>query len=125
MWRWWRSALWRASATALVENVAKSGWLRVLTGLIAGKQFILYRNPTYIGSSPDCEIYLFKDRQVGPRHAAIHLVRGGFELEDLPLGAATLVNGKPVSRMRLRHGDRISIGSSSFLFQEKHPVGTT
>ena len=53
-----------ALATALVENAAKTGWLRVLTGLIAGKQFILYRNPTYVGSSPDCEIYLFKDKLV-------------------------------------------------------------
>src|SRR5207249_2029934 len=76
---------------------------------------------TYIGSSPDCEIYLFKDRQVGPRHAALHLVPGGFELEDLPLGQSTLVNGKPVTRVRLRHGDRISIGCTSFLFQEKRP----
>ena len=111
-----------ALATALVENAVKTGWLRVLTGLIAGKQFILYRNPTYVGSSPDCEIYLFKDRLVGPRHAAIHLVPGGFELENLPLGGDTTVNGKPVSRSRLRHGDRVAIGGSTFLFQEKQPT---
>jgi hypothetical protein len=111
-----------ALATALVENAAKTGWLRVLTGLIAGKQFILYRNPTYVGSSPDCEIYLFKDKLVGPRHAAIHLVPGGFELENLPLGGDTIVNGKPVTRARLRHGDRVGIGGSTFLFQEKRPT---
>ena len=52
-------------ATGLLENVIKAGWLKVTTGIIAGKQFILYRNPTYIGSSPDCQIYLFKDTQVG------------------------------------------------------------
>ncbi|HEX4124236.1 MAG TPA: FHA domain-containing protein [Tepidisphaeraceae bacterium] len=111
-----------ALATALVENAAKTGWLRVLTGLIAGKQFILYRNPTYVGSSPDCEIYLFKDRLVGPRHAAIHIVPGGFELENLPLGGQTTVNGRPVNRARLRNGDRVAIGGSTFLFQEKQPT---
>jgi hypothetical protein len=109
-------------ATGLIENAAKSGWVRVISGLIAGKQFILYRNPTFIGSGPDCQIYLFKDDKVGRRHAAIHLVQGGFELEDLPLGAPTVVNGKPTKRARLRHGDRISIGATTFLFQEKKPT---
>ena len=106
-------------STALIENVSKTGWLRVTQGLIAGKQFILYRNPTYIGSGPDTQIYLFRDPQVGRRHAALHLVPGGIEIEDLPLGSATVVNGKRVSRARLHHGDEIAIGATRFLFQEK------
>ncbi len=105
--------------TGLIENAAKSGWLRVVAGLIAGKQFVLYRNPTYIGSAPQCQVYLFKDPQVGRRHAAVHIVREGYELEDLPLGGQTFVNGKPVSRARLRAGDRVQIGSTAFVFQEK------
>jgi hypothetical protein len=112
-------------ATGLIENAAKSGWVRVVSGLIAGKQFILYRNPTFIGSGPDCQIYLFKDDKVGRRHAAIHVVPGGFELEDLPLGAPTVVNGRPTKRARLRHGDRIAIGATMFLFQEKKPTALT
>jgi hypothetical protein len=109
------------AASGLIENAAKSGWLRVVQGVIAGKQFVLYRNPTYIGSSPNNQIYIFKDAQVGRRHAAIHLVGGGFEVEDLPLGGATFVNGKPVMRVRLRHGDRVQIGATAFLFQERQP----
>jgi len=105
--------------TGLIENAAKSGWFKVTAGVIAGKQFVLYRNPTYIGSSPQCHIYLFKDPQIGKRHAAIHIVPGGFEIEDLPLGAKTIVNGKPVSRARLRNGDKVSVGATSFNFQEK------
>ena len=105
--------------TGLIESVTKAGWLKVTAGLIAGKQFILYRNPTYIGSGPECQIYLFRDPFVGRRHAALHLIRGGIELEDLPLGQSTLVNGKPVDRTRLRHGDHIAIGTTTFLFQEK------
>jgi hypothetical protein len=105
--------------TGLIENAAKSGWFKVTAGVIAGKQFVLYRNPTYIGSSPQCHIYLFKDPQVGKRHAAVHVVPGGFEIEDLPLGAKTMVNGKPITRARLRNGDRVSIGATSFNFQEK------
>jgi hypothetical protein len=105
--------------TGLIENAAKNGWLRVTAGLIAGKQFILYRNPTFIGSGPECPIYLFRDPLVGKRHAAIHIVPGGFELENLPLGSDTTVNGKPVTRVRLRAGDAIRVGTTSFTFQEK------
>jgi len=105
--------------TGLIENAAKSGWLRVTEGLIAGKQFVLYRNPTYLGSSPHCQIYLFKDKNIGRRHAAVHIIKGGFEIEDLPLGGPTHVNGKPVSRQRLHDRDEIQIGGTRFLFQER------
>ncbi len=107
------------AGTGLIENVARAGWLRVIAGVLAGKQFILYRNPTFIGAAPDCQIYLFKDSKVGPRHAAIHLVPGGFELEDLPMGSKTLINSLPANKARLRHGDRIAVGSTVFLFQER------
>lgn len=107
------------AASGLIEDAAKTGWLKVTHGLIAGKQFILYRNPTYIGSSPDNQIYLFKDPQVGRRHAAIHIVPGGYDIEDLPLGQATIVNGRPAIRRRLRGGDTLQIGETRFLFQEK------
>ena len=109
------------ASVGLIENAAKSGWLKVTAGLIAGKQFVLYRNPTFIGSSPDNQIYLFKDGLVGRRHAAIHIIRGGFEIEDLPLGVATLINGRPITRTKLRSGDQVQIGNTRFLFQEKQP----
>ena len=105
--------------TGLIENVVRTAWLRVIAGVLAGKQFILYRNPTFIGSAPDCQIYLFKDPNVGPRHAAIHIVPGAYELEDLPLGQKTMINNKPISKVRLRHGDRITVGSTIFLFQDR------
>jgi len=110
-----------AAATGILEQAAKAGWLKVSTGIIAGKQFILYRNPTYIGSAPDCQIYLFKDPQVGKRHAAIHLTPMGIEIEDLPLGIDTFVNGKAIKRSPLKNGDRIEIGATQFLFQERRP----
>jgi hypothetical protein len=111
-------------ATGLIEDVAKAGWVKVAQGLIAGKQFILYRNPTFIGAGPDCQIYLFKDPKVGRRHAAIHIVPGGYELEDLPLGTDTLLNGKPAKRARLKNGDRIQIGSTQLVFMEKAQAAT-
>jgi hypothetical protein len=105
--------------TALVENVAKQGWLKVIRGLIAGKQFIVYRNPTFIGSSPACEIYLFKDASVGRRHAALHIGPAGYDIEDLGTGTGTQINGRPIARTRLRTGDQVQVGNTCFTFQEK------
>jgi hypothetical protein len=105
--------------TGLIENAAKAGWMKVVGGLIAGKQFILYKNPTIIGSSPRCEIYLFKDVCVLPQHAAIRQVPQGYEIEDLGTTNGTLVNGSPIRRARLRNNDQIQIGGTTFCFQEK------
>lgn len=105
--------------TGLIETAVKAGWLKVTGGVIAGKQFIIYRNPTYLGSSPVCEIYLFRDPKVNEHHAAIHVVRGGYEIEDLNDSAQTYVNDEPVARCRLRNGDEIRIGASTFQFQER------
>ena len=104
--------------TGLIEDAVKRGWLRVTNGLIAGKQFVLYRTSTSLGSSPDCEIYLFKDPQVAPRHAVVQIVAGGFDLRDLS-GGRTYINGQPVDIARLRRGDQIQIGSTSFVFDER------
>lgn len=104
-----------AVATAILEEAAKQGWLKVATGIITGKQFILYRNPTVIGSSPKTEIYLFKDPAVAPRHAAINGVGGNFILTALN-DATVLLNGKPVRQERLKNGDQIRIGNTIFLF---------
>lgn len=105
--------------TGVIENVVKTGWLKVTGGMIAGKQFILYKNPTLVGSSPQCEIYLFKDTQVAPQHAAIRQVPQGYEIQDLGTVSGTFVNGAAAKRTRLKNGDQIQIGGTSFAFQEK------
>jgi len=104
-----------AVATTLLEEAAKQGWLKVATGVITGKQFILYRNPTVIGSSPKAEIYLFKDPTVAPKHAAINGIGGEVLLTALN-GATVLLNGTPVRQQRLKNGDQIRVGNTIFLF---------
>ncbi len=106
-------------AWGAIESATKRGWLRVARGLIAGKQFILYRDPTFIGSSPMSHVYLFKDPTVGRRHAAIHRTREGFEIENLPMGSPTKLNDRPVARARLRHGDRIDVGQTTLVFETR------
>ncbi|MDR3232858.1 MAG: FHA domain-containing protein [Planctomycetaceae bacterium] len=103
----------------LLEEAAKQGWLKVVTGVIAGKQFIIYRNPTVIGSSPKCEIYLFKDTEVMPQHAAIRQQGKSYTIEQIDQRTPVLINGVPKQRHTLRNGDTIGIGKSQFVFGTK------
>lgn len=104
----------------LVELIAREAWLKMLAGPLAGKEFVIYRDPTSIGSSPKREIYLFKDPEVEQTHALIHRAGEGYEIEDQKTPAGTLVNGRKVSgRQRLKSQDQIRIGSTVLLFTMK------
>jgi len=103
----------------LVENLAKSAWLHVQAGALSGKQFVIYKNPTVLGSSPKCEIFLFKDEQIEPKHAAIHKYGNRYEIEDLDSPAGTFVNGRKVTRQPLKNGDRIYLGETVLDFSER------
>lgn len=107
-----------AVAMTLLESAAKRGWLRVLSGVITGKQFILYRNPTVIGSSPKCELYLFKDTSILPQHAAINQREGEFYLSAVGT-MPVLVNDRETRQTRLRNGDRVRIGQTVMQFESK------
>ena len=58
-------------AIGIVESALKDRWLYVASGPLAGKQFILYKPLTTIGSSQSCDIYLFKDTSILPQHGSL------------------------------------------------------
>ncbi len=100
----------------LVEQWTKTAWLLMRAGPLAGKQFVLYRDPTVLGSSPKADVYLFKDGAIEPRHALIHNRGGRFEIEDLSTPDGTYVNGIPVKRRVLQSGDQIVLGKTVLEF---------
>ena len=104
---------------ALVERLARDAWLRVRTGPLAGKSFILYKTPSILGSSPQSDIYLYKDAEIDPSHAAVHRVGTTYEIEDLSTRMGTSVGGGKIRRRRLVSGDQIVIGSTILDFEER------
>ena len=103
-------------AIGIVESALKDRWLYVASGPLAGKQFILYKPFTTIGSSQSCDIYLFKDTSILPQHGAIEM-RGAqtFIRSDGPV----FVSGAPVRNRALQSGDLIQIGRYAFHFRER------
>ena len=103
----------------LVEMISKEAWLVMTEGPLKGKQFIIYKDPTVIGSSPRSEIYLFKDPSIEPAHAVIHTIRDGYEIEDKDTPDGTWINGQRIKRKRLMTGDEIRIGKAQFTYSER------
>ncbi len=103
----------------LVEGWTKTAWLLMQKGPLAGKQFILYRDTTVLGSSPKADVYLFKDDAIEPRHAQITNRAGRFEIEDCNTPDGTYVNGIPISRTVLNDGDQIVLGKTVLEFSVK------
>ena len=100
----------------LVEGWTKTAWLMMRAGPLAGKQFVLHRDTTILGSAPKAEIYLFKDEAIEPRHAIIYNRGGRFEIEDCNTPDGTYVNGIPIKRQLLTSGDKIVMGKTVLEF---------
>jgi len=104
-------------AMGWVESALKDRWLYVTSGPLAGKQFILYKSLTTIGSDQKSDIYLFKDPNILGQHAAIAIT--GSRVQFKALGTA-YVTGSPVSTRVLQDGDLLQIGRYAFRYKERH-----
>jgi hypothetical protein len=104
-------------AMGLVESALKDRWLYVTSGPLAGKQFILYKAQTSIGSQQQSDIYLFKDSNILSQHALIGI--SGSRVMLKALGPA-FVGGSPVQTRILQDGDLLQIGRYAFRYKERH-----
>lgn len=68
----------------------------------------LYKADLKIGRASECEIQLL-DQGVSRKHARICLEGGIYFLEDLGSRSGVLLNGKPIQRTPLHHGDILTI----------------
>lgn len=101
----------------LVESALKDRWLYVVAGPLAGKQFILYKSETSIGSRQEADIYLFKDPNILPRHAVVTISGARVALHATgPMQWA----GQPVHDRVLQDGDLLQLGRYAFRYKEKH-----
>lgn len=100
----------------IVESALKDRWFYVTSGPLAGKQFILYKPETSIGSDQQSDIYLFKDTNILPTHAV--LTANGARM-TLRAAGPLFVSGSPVSSRVLLDGDLVQIGRYTFRYKEK------
>lgn len=101
----------------LVESALKDRWLYVTAGPLAGKQFILYKNRTTIGSRQESDIYLFKDPNILPEHAVVEI--NGARVQIRATGNVFFA-GHSIQARVLQDGDLLQVGRYSFRYKERH-----
>lgn len=106
-------------AIGLVEHARREHWLEIVSGGMAGKQFILYRDVTTIGSSPACDITLIKDAGIGAQHATLQTSGGLAELRSFGPSLTVQVNGTPTAQHRLSEGDLLQMGTTILRYRTK------
>ncbi len=104
-------------STAFVEEVAKQAWLKVLVGRGEGRDYIIDKAEFSIGRDELCDLGLFGDRSILPRHAVIKRSDGVYTIQSL--GGEVMLNGQRIVSASLRHGDRLQIGKFTLVFETK------
>ncbi len=112
------TGLCTGGAVGLVQELRKEAWLIVAAGPLVGKQFILYRPTTTLGSSPKADICLLKDPGILPLHASLQQSGAGHLLVTTP-EAPVAVNGRLFARGHLRNGDMIGLGRTVLEYRLK------
>ena len=101
----------------LVPALLKSAWLKVVSsGRDEGRERIVEKGVTTIGSSDVCDLGLYGDPSILPVHAEVRQERGEFIL--YPKGPVT-VNEQPVGQHVLQDEDRIGLGAVRVRFRKR------
>jgi hypothetical protein len=106
-------------AMALLEQAARTQWIEIIAGGMAGKQFILYKTDITIGSSPQADITLIKDPTISPIHARVYAQGGRSYLESVDPSRPCSVGGRVETRIALDDLMDVTIGGTIIRFREK------
>jgi hypothetical protein len=106
-------------AMGLVETARREHWLEIVTGGMAGKQFILYHDETVVGSGADCHVTLIKDPQIAPHQITLRRAAAGLLLGNLNPAQPVTVNGQPVHQHTLADGDLVQLGATVLRYRQR------
>jgi PAS domain S-box-containing protein len=98
--------------------------LVILTGPAKGTRVRLDRESYGIGRERSNEVRL-DDGNASRRHAEVFRSGDTYRIRDLESTNGTFVNGRSVTEAELRPGDRISIGDTVLLYDERKTKGPT
>jgi hypothetical protein len=103
----------------LIENRLAEGSLRLLSGSMGGREFLLSQKTTRIGESEKTEVTLSGYRNVADYHVEIKRAKNSFTIVDAGTKRGTYVNDQKIEETRLQNGDVIRVGDAQFQFYKK------
>ena len=89
--------------------------IAAITGRLEDTVISMTEGPVLIGRQAGATLKI-ANASVSRRHAVIEKEGDKFIIADLGSRNGTFVNGMPVKRRELQHGDRVKIGESQFFF---------
>ena len=90
--------------------------LVAISGPLEGTVRAVKDGPLFVGRDPSNQV-MVGEPAVSRKHCTLSEVSTGiYEIDDLDSHNGTFVNGVQVSRTSIKHGDRIRIGISEFVF---------
>ncbi len=101
----------------LIEEGMSFGVLRILTGELKGKEFLLTERRIRIGRSARNEIALPAYSDLADVQADVRIRKGEPVLTNLEPRVAVLVNEEKVKEKKLKLGDVIRIGSAKIFYK--------
>lgn len=104
----------------LIEQAAKTSWLEIVQGGMAGKQFILYKPTVVLGSAPTADVTLIKDPAIPSFAAEISRKAGAVTLTSLDPSRPVVVNGAAVTKTTLVEGSSIELGATIVRYRERN-----
>jgi pSer/pThr/pTyr-binding forkhead associated (FHA) protein len=113
---------------ALVQELLKEAWLRVVVGRNEGKEFLIEKEETRIGRSELSDVPLFGDTTVARKHAILVAKPGGrFVIRDTGESqTGVLVNEQRITLEHpVKNGDRIQVGGKLLVFYERFTKNPT
>jgi Inner membrane component of T3SS, cytoplasmic domain len=103
----------------LLEQAARTQWIEIVAGGMAGKQFILYKANLTIGSAPNADITLIKDSAIASIHARIFAAGGRTFIESTDSNRPVIVDGFAAAKTLISDGSNITIGGTQIRFRER------
>lgn len=99
-------------------STKKQNWLEGKAGEVQGKTYHIGQRSVTIGRAPTNFVQIM-DTAVSRFHIRLTPVGQGLELQDMNSSIGTKVNGKPVNKAQLKHGDSFQIGDAVFLYHKE------
>ncbi len=116
-----RPTAWGCSSVVRAKGQPMQVELYGQNGATGSRKFVLEKFPVEIGRSRAVGVQV-NDPAVNSRHCLIARENGAVIVRDLNTKAGTFVNGERVETAELRPGDRLRVGTCTFLVQFDTPA---
>ncbi len=113
---WVLMGLLIGATSVLFERLLAGAVLKIASGKMEGKEFILDKSYLVIGRDERCDIPIYYDPAIQPKHATLEWTGAGYRIA--PIGnAQVIVNGQSVPIKELNHNDVVIIGNTRLVYR--------